>query len=82
MRVPKRMSLAADIFLFILDRGVVQDCKKEGSYKIIRPQNDCKKNSDQISELITVENGYCDYQIMTFIPVENGYCDYFASFPG
>ena len=33
MRVPQRMSLAADILLFILDRGVVQDCKKEGSYK-------------------------------------------------
>ena len=33
MRVPDRMSLAADILLFILDRGVVQDCKKEGSYK-------------------------------------------------
>ena len=27
------MSLAVDILLFIHDRGVVQDCKKEGSYK-------------------------------------------------
>ena len=29
----------------------------------------------------TVENGYCDYHLMTFIPVDNGYCDYFALVP-
>ena len=29
----------------------------------------------------TVENGYCDYHLMTFIPVENRYCDYFALVP-
>ena len=29
----------------------------------------------------TVENGYCDYHLMTFIPVENGYYDYFALVP-
>ena len=26
----------------------------------------------------TVENGYCDYHLMTIIPVVNGYCEYFA----
>ena len=30
---------------------------------------------------VTVENGYCDYHLMTFIPVENGCCDYFAPVP-